>query len=117
MEFLNIPLDTIKNMVQEYLQIENIGIRSRKTEIVFAKKLYSYAARKYSGESHGKIMQFLGAYNHTSNITNIQVLQGWMETEAETKEKVEVFINLLLPLTIPPTKQVVYFEPKGGWNE
>lgn len=86
-----ITLDYIKNLVAETLKmdVEKLSSKSRKREIVSARQIAMYLAKKFTDMSLKQIGSQFGKRDHTTVIYSARTVENLIDTDPQIKEVVE----------------------------
>lgn len=66
----------------------DISVKSRRQNVIFARKACAYILKKYTKLSLNEIAKFIGVGDHTTVIYNIKTAENLMSTEEWYKEKI-----------------------------
>lgn len=93
-----IPFEAIVEAVCNVSDITNEEVlkRCRKREIVTARQLICFYAKRYSRMSHKKISERLGYLDHTTSVNGIKVIKNLIDTNNEDVTDAVTQINELL---------------------
>ena len=82
----------IEQVVGSHTGVWDLKKRSRKRAYTYARKLFTYASRKFTSHDLAEIGNHIGYNHHSSVITNNDALISLMQTEEHTKQDVEAFL-------------------------
>ena len=86
-----VTIDTIISKVCEHYNIEESAIqtKSRKREIVQARQIAMFLAKKYTDHSMSKIGQFIAKRDHATVIYACKAVEGLMQVDKNFKNEIE----------------------------
>jgi chromosomal replication initiator protein len=81
-------IENIQKMVCDYYHVayERLLTKTRKREVVLARQITMYFAKKYTKQSLKTIGDHFGGFDHTTVIHSCQTVENLMETDMEYKE-------------------------------
>lgn len=88
---------TLVDRVAEYytISVADIKSESRKKEIVIARQLLMYLAKKYFHRTFEKIWDFFGGKNHASVIYAVNTIEKKLKTDEGVRHDYSVFLDWL----------------------
>lgn len=83
-----LTIENIQKMVCEYFNIpyDRLLAKNRKREIVQARQITMYLAKKFTKNSLKNIGEHFGGFDHTTVIHSCQTVENLMDTDAQYKE-------------------------------
>ena len=77
-------------MVCDYFSLpyDKLLIKTRKREVVQARQITMYLAKKFTKSSLKNIGEHFGGFDHTTVIHSCQTVENLMDTDSEYKESV-----------------------------
>jgi len=83
-----LTIENIQKMVCEYfhIQYDRLLAKTRKREVVQARQITMYFAKKFTKNSLKHIGEHFGGFDHTTVIHSCQTVENLMDTDAEYKE-------------------------------
>ncbi len=83
-------IENIQKMVCDYYKVayDRLLTKTRKREVVLARQITMYFAKKFTKQSLKTIGDHFGGFDHTTVIHSCQTVENLMETDAEYKENV-----------------------------
>ncbi len=85
----------VYDAVSHYCKIDDMGIKSRKKELVYARHLYCFISRKRTLASLVTVASLVGARDHTTIVHAVQTLQNWYDTDENVRIDVANIMDLL----------------------
>jgi chromosomal replication initiator protein len=81
-------IDNIQKLVCDYYHVayERLLTKTRKREVVLARQITMYFAKKFTKQSLKTIGDHFGGFDHTTVIHSCQTVENLMETDPEYKE-------------------------------
>ncbi|MBC7553094.1 MAG: chromosomal replication initiator protein DnaA [Taibaiella sp.] len=81
-------IENIQKMVCEYFNVpyERLLTKTRKREVVLARQISMYFAKKFTKQSLKNIGDHFGGFDHTTVIHSCQTVENLMDTDTEYKE-------------------------------
>jgi chromosomal replication initiator protein len=81
-------IENIQKLVCDYYHVayERLLTKTRKREVVLARQITMYFAKKYTKQSLKTIGDHFGGFDHTTVIHSCQTVENLMETDMEYKE-------------------------------
>ena len=81
-------IENIQKLVCEYYHVpyERLLTKTRKREVVLARQITMYFAKKFTKQSLKTIGDHFGGFDHTTVIHSCQTVENLMETDTEYKE-------------------------------
>lgn len=88
---LELNIDSIQNMVAEYFKVDILDLKgqTRKRDVVQARQISMYFAKKYTKNSLKSIGDFFGGRDHATVIHSCRTVENLMETDRKFKVFVE----------------------------
>lgn len=85
-----LTIENIQKMVCEYFSLpyDKLLIKTRKREVVQARQITMYLAKKFTKSSLKNIGEHFGGFDHTTVIHSCQTVENLMDTDTEYKESV-----------------------------
>jgi chromosomal replication initiator protein len=86
-----VSVDYIQKMVCEYMNVspELLKENTRKREVVIARQISMYLAKKYTKNSLKEIGKHFGGKDHSTVIHSIQVVDSQLEVDRKFKEEID----------------------------
>lgn len=86
-----LTIDNIQRMVCDHYGIayDKLMLKSRKREIVQARQITMYLAKKFTKSSLKNIGEHFGGYDHTTVIHSCQTVEDLMDIDTDYKEKID----------------------------
>lgn len=83
-----VTIENIQKMVCEYFHLpyDRLLAKTRKREVVQARQITMYLAKKFTKSSLKNIGEHFGGFDHTTVIHSCQTVENLMDTDAEYKE-------------------------------
>ncbi|HTN45223.1 MAG TPA: chromosomal replication initiator protein DnaA [Flavipsychrobacter sp.] len=83
-----VTIENIQKMVCEYFHIpyDRLLAKTRKREVVQARQITMYLAKKFTKSSLKNIGEHFGGFDHTTVIHSCQTVENLMDTDSEYKE-------------------------------
>jgi len=83
-----VTIENIQKMVCEYFHIpyDRLLAKTRKREVVQARQITMYLAKKFTKSSLKNIGEHFGGFDHTTVIHSCQTVENLMDTDTEYKE-------------------------------
>lgn len=85
-----LTIENIQKMVCDYFSLpyDKLLIKTRKREVVQARQITMYLAKKFTKSSLKNIGEHFGGFDHTTVIHSCQTVENLMDTDAEYKESI-----------------------------
>lgn len=85
-----VTIDNIQKMVCDFyhVQYNTLHTKTRKREIVLARQITMYLAKKFTKQSLKAIGDHFGGFDHTTVIHSCNTVENLMETDSEYKDNV-----------------------------
>lgn len=85
-----LTIENIQKMVCEYFSLpyDKLLIKTRKREVVQARQITMYLAKKFTKSSLKNIGEHFGGFDHTTVIHSCQTVENLMDTDTEYKENI-----------------------------
>lgn len=85
-----LTIENIQKMVCEYfaLPYDKLLVKTRKREVVQARQITMYLAKKFTKSSLKNIGEHFGGFDHTTVIHSCQTVENLMDTDTEYKENI-----------------------------
>src|SRR6202007_2091896 len=83
-------IENIQKMVCEYyhIQYDKLLAKTRKREIVQARQITMYLAKKFTKCSLNNIGEHFGGFDHTTVIHSCQTVENLMDSDTEYKDSI-----------------------------
>ncbi len=90
-----ISIDSIKQLVANHfeLTIDKLHSKTRLREVVMARQLSMYIAKKFTDSSLKSIGESFGGRDHTTVMHSLKTVQDMMDTDELFKDKVEILVR------------------------
>jgi chromosomal replication initiation ATPase DnaA len=85
---IQLTIENIQKMVCEYFHLpyDRLLAKTRKREVVQARQITMYLAKKFTKSSLKNIGEHFGGFDHTTVIHSCQTVENLMDTDGEYKE-------------------------------
>lgn len=85
-----LTIENIQKMVCDYFSLpyDKLLVKTRKREVVQARQITMYLAKKFTKSSLKNIGEHFGGFDHTTVIHSCQTVENLMDTDSEYKESV-----------------------------
>ncbi len=86
-----VTIENIQKLVAEYFSMpyDRLLAKTRRREVVQARQITMYLAKKFTKSSLKNIGQHFGGFDHTTVIHSCQTVENLMDTDTSYKEQVQ----------------------------